>query len=217
MIKINLLPQKRAKRQAGPPSVGDSGAKHLLLGIGGLVGAAVLVLVALDMPLRNEKGDLDESTAKLANANKDKEKELVGYPEMKKAEADAITKIQAINRLKAARVVPANVLHELGQVLTNHGPTMTVRMAVQTDKDSNKKFQQDWDPTHVWMSGFTDTAGVFKLEGGAQSRDDVTQLSKRLAASVYFMDVVPSSGDRVTDVESNLSYYKFTITGKLAY
>jgi hypothetical protein len=45
----------------------------------------------------------------------------------------------------------------------------------------------------------------------------VTQLSKRLAASVYFMDVTPVGGERVTDTASGVSYYKFVITGRVAY
>ena len=227
MIKINLLPQKRAKqrqgRGTGVPTPDDAASKHMLLGIGALLGLAALVFFVFDMPLRNEKGDLDASSEALKPQIAEKKTQLVGYPEMQKAETDALTKIGSINRLQDAKVVPANVLHELGKILmytgpmVRRGPTMTKLMSKATDIDPNKTFQQDWDPTHVWLSTFTDNSGTFKLEGGAQSRDDVTQLSKRLAASIYFIDVVPSSGDRVVDTESNLSYYKFTITGKLAY
>jgi hypothetical protein len=94
---------------------------------------------------------------------------------------------------------------------------MTSDMVKRTTSDPNKKFQQDWDPTHVWLSGFSDNNGVFRLEGGAQSESDVTQLSKRLAASVHFFDVTPSGGERVTDQTSGVDYYKFTITGRVAY
>ena len=45
----------------------------------------------------------------------------------------------------------------------------------------------------------------------------MTQLSKRLAASVYFMDVTPAGGQRMIDRESGLQYYQFTITGRVAY
>jgi hypothetical protein len=58
---------------------------------------------------------------------------------------------------------------------------------------------------------------MFKLEGGAQTESDVAQLSKRLAASVHFLDVSPSGGERVTDQASGVNYYKFTITGRVAY
>ncbi len=215
MIKINLLPQRRAKRAAATRT--DNAAKEMALGVGALVGAGALLFFLVDMPLRKELRDLNQSNEDLQGEIATKQQNLVGYTELQKEEADAIVKIQSITRLLDAKVVPANVLHELGQILTNAGPTMTARMAKLTESDSNKGFQTDWDPTHVWLSGFADTGGVFKLEGGAQSKDDVTQLSKRLAASAYFSDVVPSGGERVTDVENGLSYYKFTITGKVAY
>ena len=121
-----------------------------------------------------------------------------------------------------AALLGAHVLHELGKIMTpNQLPTMTEDMARRTgaglESDPNKRFQLDWDPNHVWLLGYTDTDGVFKLEGGAQAESDVTQLAKRLAASVYFLDVSPAGGERVADATSGLNYYKFTITGKVAY
>ena len=215
MIKINLLPQKRPKRQAAPGT--DSAAKEMAIGVGALVGVSALVFVLLDLPRRSELSDLTQANESLAAEIATKTKQLTDLPRLQSEEANAIAKIQSINRLLEAKVVPANVLHELGQIMTSTGPTMTASMAKLTETDTNKQFQADWDPTHVWLSGFTDAAGVFKLEGGAQSKEDVTQLSKRLAASVYFIDVVPSGGERVTDLDSGLSYFKFTITGKVAY
>ncbi len=217
MIKINLLPQKRAKRQAAVASTGDGGTKQFMLGVGALVAAAAVVFLLIDMPLRSDRSDYEAKTKQLAGEIATKKKKLEGYDTLKAEEANAVVKIQSINRLLTAKVVPANVLHELGQILSVRGPTMTEQMAKQVESDPNKKIQQDWDPQHVWLTGFTDQGGAFKLEGGAQSKEDVTQLSKRLAASVYFENVTPQSGDRVNDKDSGLSYYKFTITGKVAY
>jgi len=105
--------------------------------------------------------------------------------------------------------------------LTREGPTMTEDMVKRAgngpESDPNKRFAADWDTTHVWVSSFTDAAGAFKLEGGAQAESDVTQLSKRLGASVYFQDVAPTGGERVADRDTGLNYYKFTITGKVVY
>ncbi len=217
MIKINLLPQKRAKRSVAVASTGDGGTKQFMIGVGALVAAAAVVLLLVDMPVRNARADYETKTKQINAEIIAKKKKLEGYDTLKAEEASATAKIQSINRLLTAKLVPANVLHELGQIMSTRGPTMTEQMAKQVETDPNKKIQQDWDPQHVWMTGFTDTAGIFKLEGGAQSKEDVTQLSKRLAASVYFEYVTPQSGDRVNDKDSGLSYYKFTITGKVAY
>jgi Tfp pilus assembly protein PilN len=230
MIKINLLPQKRAKQKmAGlgggprPPSQND-----MLYGVVGLVAFAAIIFFVVDKPKRDDLGDardrLKTSQARINDLNTT----LAGgsnelsYKDLQKAEADAKARADAINRLMSARVVPANVLHELGRILTpREVPTMTEAMVKKTgtgpESDPNKRFQVDWDPTHVWMTSFQDTQGAFKLEGGAQSESDVTQLSKRLAASAYFYDVIPSGLDRTTDNATGQSYYKFTITGKVAY
>jgi Tfp pilus assembly protein PilN len=190
MIRINLLPQKRPKRQAGRRGAqGDPSSKHF----------------------RRDDAALRQEIAR-------QKEQLLGFDEMQKQMADAEARKQSIDRLLRAKVVPAHVLHELGEILTsNRLPTMTEDMRKRTNSDPNKRFQQDWDPTHVWLSGYSDNNGVFKLEGGAQSESDVTQLSKRLAASVHFLDVTPAGGERVTDQASGVNYYKFTITGRVAY
>lgn len=228
MIKINLLPQKRAKQKmaAGPrePSQND-----LLYGIVGLAAFAAVIFFVVDMPKRSDLRDYRDKTEGLQARINELTTDLAGsgsndlsFKDLQKAEADAKARAEGINRLIAARVVPANVLHELGKVLTpREVPTMTESMTRRTgtgpESDPNKRFQVDWDPTHIWLTSFQDTQGTFKLEGGAQAESDVTQLAKRLAASAYFYDVIPAGLDRTTDSQNGTSYYKFTITGKVAY
>ncbi|HEY5933559.1 MAG TPA: PilN domain-containing protein [Kofleriaceae bacterium] len=222
MIKINLLPQKRAKaRGRGAAASKEPSSKQLLVGIGALAAVGLLVFVVVDKPKRDRLNELRKANEELQKSINDKNKDLVGYPELQKNEKDAIARAQEINRLIAAKVVPAHLLQELGKILTpNKRPTMTTDMLARTigDKpDPNKQFDQTWDPQRVWLSSFSDTAGTFKLEGGAQASTDVTQLSKRLAASVHFPQVDGISSEPVTDRDNNLNYVKFTITGKVAY
>lgn len=218
MIKVNLLPQKRAKRVAAAGRApGDTALRDLLIGIGGVVAAGALVFVLVDLRLRGKLADANQRNKQLAAAIADKQKQLAGYDVLQQEEKQATEKLQAIDRLVKNRIVPANLLHELGYVMATRGPTMTKRTGELLKADPSKQYQEDWDPTHVWLQSFSETNGTFKLEGGAQSRDDITQLSKRLDASVYFNDIGLASGERVTDRDNGLSYYKFTITGKVAY
>ena len=101
---------------------------------------------------------------------------------------------------------------------------MTEEMAQQDrqrpESDPNKRFDLDWDPTHVWITAFADNAkdGTFKLEGGAQAEVDVTQLSKRLQASAYFNRRLAGSRRSASPTATpGVNYYKFMITGKVAY
>ena len=219
MIKINLLPQKRAKRIA----VGsEGGSREMAIGLASLAGVAAIVFFAVDQPKRSHLRDLHDLNDQLATEIGAKNLQLQGYPELKKAADEATQRAKSINRLIAAKIVPANVLQELGEILTsNHLPTMTETMARRTgngpESDPNRRYDLAWDPTHVWLTGFIDNKGDFRLEGGAQAEVDITQLSKRMEASVYFDNVSPSTEERVSDKDSGIAYYKFTITGKVNY
>jgi Tfp pilus assembly protein PilN len=219
MIKINLLPQKRARGRAAS---GDPANRHLAMGAIGLGLAAVAVVALVDRPKRHKLHELADANQELDQDISSKMRQLVGYEDLKKSADEADERYKSIQRLLSNKVVPANVLHELGEILTsNKYPTMTEDMAKRTgsgpDSDPNKRFSADWDASHVWLSSFTDTGGQFKLEGGAQSESDITQLSKRLSASAYFVDVTPAGGERVADTSTGTNYYKFAITGKVAY
>jgi type IV pilus assembly protein PilM len=217
--KINLVPQKRAKLRV---STSEPGNREFAIGCAALAGAAAVVFFAVDQPKRSHLHDVKDSMAKLQQEINQKNQELQGYAEQKKVAEDAEERAKSIHRLMNAKILPANVLHELGEILTaGHNPTMTEEMARKVgngpESDPNKKYDLTWDPSHVWLLSFVDDKGGFTLEGGAQAEADVTQLSKRLAASVYFSNVAPSSEERVSDKESSISYYHFTITGKVAY
>ena len=222
MIRINLLPQKRAKARSSAQR--EPGGKDVLVGAGALAGLALVVFIAVDQPRRSKLSTFRDSNTQLNQEIAAKQDELKGYAEMKKSADEADERAKSINRLMSAKVVPANVLHELSEILTpNRLPTMTEVMARKTgtgtDSDPNKRFDLTWDPTHVWITSFTDSVkdGTFRLEGGAQAQVDIIQLSKRLQASSYFDRVSQLSEDRVNDKDTGITYYRFVITGKVAY
>jgi Tfp pilus assembly protein PilN len=220
MIKINLLPQKRAKKivQVGR----EPGSRDLVIGVASLAAAAVLVFLVFDMPKRSKLRDLHDQIDRWNSEIAAKKKQLKGFEEMKQAEALANARVEAINRLNQAKVVPANVLHELGEIMTpNQGPTMTEEMAKKTgngpESDPNKRFDLAWDPQKVWITSFVDNGGNFRLEGAAQAQVDIIQLSKRLQASAYFDAVSQQHEERVSDRETGITFFTFVITGKVLY
>ena len=85
MIKINLLPQRRAKRAQG--SAG--GQREMAIGIGALVVVGALLYVAFDRPKRVEIGELDASNKELQKDIATKNAQLVDYPKLKAAMDDA--------------------------------------------------------------------------------------------------------------------------------
>ena len=211
MIKINLLPQRRSR------SV-DRGQQSLLVGIFTLVGAGVLVLLLVHRPLQEDVDGLQRTNVRLKADNDRMEKKLKGFDELEAAVQAAKERSQSILTLSRARAVPAHLLWELSQILSSgRTPTMTEEMAERVERDPNRELAPDWDPKHVWVTSFDEKEGTFRLEGGAQSDGDMTQLAKRLQASVYFDDVIPEGGAETADKSSGITYYKFTISGRVVY
>lgn len=212
MIKINLSPLRR-------PKTSNQGVRMVILALLIWGGAAVCLLVLVHLPLAEQIEALQSSVTTLQAENTDKENQLKGYEELKKTIADAEARAEVVNRLNAARAVPAHMLFELSLILTpGKLPTITDEMRQQIDGGRLRELVRDWDPSNVWIESFSeDKDGKFKLEGIAQSDSDMTQLAVRLDSSIYFDEVVPIGGSENTDPQTGSTSYKFTITGKVAY
>lgn len=211
MIRINLLTKRRTKRV-------DKGEQSLLLGFLIVVAAGLVVFLLIHRPLAGSIDDTNKTTKRLKQDISQLQKQTADYDDLKATIAQAETRMAAIHAIDAARAVPAHVLFELGRILTpNRQPTMTAEMAAIVNSNSNREMAPDWDPKHVWITDFSENKGRFKLAGGAQSDGDMTQLALRLGASVYFDEVSPEGGVETIDREAGVSYYQFTISGKVVY
>lgn len=225
MIKVNLLPQRKVKRAAEP------GQGQVLAGAGALLAAAAAVFFFVHKPMRDARKDYEAKAEELAAINNAAQAKLADYETLKKVVAEQEARSQSIIQLAGdpddptklgVRAVPANLMHELGRIMTLGGKpnmtrAMTEKVGTGPGSDPNKAYAADWDPKHVWITSFSEKRGDFILEGGAQSDSDVTELAKRMQASVHFLAVTPQGLDRVNDDATKTSYYKFTITGKVVY
>lgn len=211
MIRINLVPQKRSRQT-------DKGQQSLLVGVFGIIVCGALAFFFVHQPLADEIDNLQSSTRSLDADTKAKKKDLKGYKELKEAVKSAQERSKVVTELNNARATPAYLLHELSNILSaKQLPTMTRVMSQEVRSNPNRELSPDWDAKHVWITSLVEKNGDFRLEGGAQSDSDMTQLALRLQASVYFRDVIPEGGQEASDKDSGISYYKFTITGKVAY
>lgn len=230
MIRINLLPQKKAKRgratvaapRRGGGGGGGNGQTQFLMGCGALLAVAAAVFFLVHKPMIDKRKAAEDITDRKNAENNAAKAKLKDYDNLKKVVESSKERSASIEKLVQAKAVPANLLQELGDILTQgRPPTMTNDMRDKVSDgpkgDPNKRYQADWDPKHVWITSFVEKDGAFTLKGGAQSDPDVTQLAKRMQASVYFTDVAPRGGAQTTDHDTGLQYYDFTITGKVVY
>lgn len=216
MIKINLLPQRKQKRAPEP------GRAELGIGVGALIAAGAVVFLAVHQPALAARDEVRGQVQDLQDANQRARTQTKDMPTLKAAVEAEERRAAAIDQLLGTVVVPDNLLHELGELLTpGRMPTMSREMEQRISDgpqgDPNRRFALDWDPKHVWITGFSLRGEDFTLEGGAQSEADVPQLAKRMQASVFFDQVTSPTSLRIDDHTTGISYYKFTITGKVVF
>ena len=213
MIRINLLREKKPKRA-------DKGQQSLFAGFFLLLLAGAAVAFLVHMPLQGQVDQLNSDNAKTQKAiDALKASSQIQQFDVLSNQLRAVQDQEAaINRLNDARAVPAWMLREIGKILTKgQQPTMSDEMQERLPHDPNLKITQGWDSKRVWIDSIEEKGGQVTIVGGAQSDSDVTQFAKRLQLSVYFTDVDPTIGAVVEDPVSKVSYFKFTVTGKVLY
>jgi Tfp pilus assembly protein PilN len=223
MIRINLLAKGRPKRA-------ERGQQTFLAGMLMVLLAGAAVWFFVDRPARARIHELQTENARLSGANAEIDKQLkTGWPlagippeQTIKTTVDNLGKRrEAIDALEAAAVTPAWMLRDLERVLSlrnNEQPTMTqATVAMLKDRPQLAFKGDEFDPRHVWITGFTEKDGVFKLAGGSQTESDINKLARRLDASVYFDQVSSEKYRQEIDKGTGITYFTFTITGKALY
>lgn len=214
MIRINLLPHKKKSRR----SVSVEGEKAVSVGFGILIAAGAMVFLFVHSPMQDEVDAQNKLNRRQKAENKEIEKRTANFDDLKAAFKAAKEQATAIESLNNARATPASFLFELATILRQGGePTLTPAMARRLEDNENLRWQEGWDPKHVWINSLAEEGGAFTLKGSAQSDGDVTQLAHRLSASVYFEQVQPEGSVKKSSKGSGISIYDFTITGKVRY
>lgn len=211
MIKINLLAQRRTRR-------GDKGQQSLAIGLLVIIAAGVLAFLLVHLPLASDIEALEERNQIISGQNAALQAKLADEKAVEAALAQLESRKAAIVELRGVRATPAYLMRELARILTpNRQPRMSKAMSAKVETSRHRELADTFDPKHVWIVAFREKAGQFEMTGGALGGDEVTQLAKRLDASVYFADVKQKDSTQTTDQASGTSYYRFTITGKVIY
>lgn len=211
MIKINLLAQRRTRR-------GDQGQQSLAIGMLVIIATGVLVFLLVHLPLASDISDLEERNQVIGGQNAALQAKLSDEKAVEAALAQLEARKAAIVELRGVRATPAYLMRELARILTpNRQPRMSKEMSAKVETSRHRELADTFDPKHVWIVSFREKSGLFEMTGGALGGDEVTQLAKRLDASVYFADVKQKDSTQTTDQASGTSYYRFTITGKVIY
>jgi type IV pilus assembly protein PilN len=184
MIRINLLPVKKAKKRA-------TGQRQLLL-MAAFLGVELVALVGFHL---NETWKLEEKTRRNSDAKAAIAKlksEIGDYDQIKAERDELLLQRDAIQKLTAGKTGPVYVLRELAEILTkDKGPTYSKEEYTnRLRSDPNAGYNPSWDPRRLWIKIWKEKDRKVQIEGGAKSNDDVAEFLKRLQLSVFFGDVV---------------------------
>jgi type IV pilus assembly protein PilN len=212
MIRINLLPVKKAKKRA-------TGQRQALL----MMAAVAVEIVAVVGFHMNESFKVDEKQRRNqeTQAAITKLKSEVGdYDQVKAQRDELLQQRDAINKLQSGRSGPVYVLRELSEILTkDKGPTYSKEeYEKKLRNDPNAGYNPSWDPRRLVIAHWLEKDRHVAIEGFAKSNDDVAEFLKRLQLSVYFGDVVLDQTMEVTDAKKSSGIvYGFKIRCSVKY
>jgi type IV pilus assembly protein PilN len=182
VIRINLLPTRRAKRQ-------EAGQRQfLVMGLAILATIGLIVFFHLDATNELEKAKHD-NTLLQADVAKLKS-ELGDYDKVRGQREELLRQRKTIQSLEIGRTGPVYLLRELSEILSpGKGPTFDrVTYEETLRKDPNAGFT-NWETKRAWLESYNEDRMRVKIRGSAKSNEDVAEFLKRLNSSVFFKDV----------------------------
>ncbi len=214
MIRVNLLPQRRGPRAAGP----QASQRWLVI----TLGVVILEVVLLFWFHQTKLEELDELTRKnnvLQGQINDIRKLVSNHEEIKKALAVLRAREDAIAKLQQARSGPTAVLLELAQLLTpGKGPTADPDKLAQLRKENPLAvYNPTWDSRRLWLTSYIESERVVRIEGLARDGTDVYELAQRLKLSEYFHDVQLLPGKKENNAAEKLELVSFALQLKVRY
>ena len=182
MIRINLLPSRKAKRQG-------AGQRHFLI-MGLAILGSVGLVIFFHLEATNELENVQrENTILQADVAKMKQ-ELGDYDKVRAQRDELLKQRKTIQSLEAGRTGPVFLLREMSEILSpGKGPTFDrVTYEETLRRDPNAGFS-NWETKRAWLESYVEEKQHIKLRGSAKSNEDVAEFLKRLNSSVFFKEV----------------------------
>ena len=209
MIRINLLPIRKAKRA-------ELSRFYLLLM--GVTVMLALASVVLSQVLANR--ELDEVKARNTILTTDVarlKQEIGDYDKVRAQREELLRQRKTIQALDAGRNGPVYLLREMSEILSpGKGPTFDrVTYEETLRRDPNAGFNASWDPRRVWMEAYSEEQKHVRMRGAAKSNEDVAEFLKRLNSSVFFSDVNLDSTSQVSG--RTVKFVNFGLSANVIY
>ncbi len=208
MIRINLLPTRKAKRQEA------SQRQFLLMGLAVLATIGLVIFFHLQATNELERAQHDNTILQADVARL--KQELGDYDKIRGQREELLKQRKTIQSLEAGRTGPVYLLRELSEILSpGKGPTFDrVTYEETLRKDPNAGFT-NWETKRAWLDSYTETKLEVKIRGAAKSNEDVAEFLKRLNSSVFFKDVNLDATAQAS--KGSVKYVNFGLSAKVIY
>jgi len=222
MIRINLMPTKRAVRRKGEAGAdaGPSGESQAWLAF--VLGAVLLEVIILLFVYKTKQDQLTVAVKhnQEIQANIDAiKREISNHAQIKAELKELRDREDAIQKLQSARTGPTATMLELSRILTaGRGPTVDRDKLEQLKRDNPSSVPNvNWDPRRLWMTAYKEDNRLVKITGLARDGEDVSEFLRRLALSDYFYEVKLLPATKENDKDTKLELVKFEMSAKVRY
>ncbi len=215
MIRVNLLPEKRAAQRRSAAAEGQGW-------VFAIVGALVLEVVVMMLVQKSKNDDLAHIARRNAeiSANIDDiKKQISNRDDIKNQLKELRDREDAIQKLESARTGPTSVLLELSHLLTpGRMPTVDRDKLEQLKRDDPQSVPSpNWDARRLWLTKYDELDRKVNLEGLARDGEDVSEFLRRLQVSDFFYDVKMLPANKMVDPATHIEVVQFRVSAKVRY
>ena len=195
MIRINLMPQKRAVRRRGEAGAdASSGESQAWLAF--VLGAVLLEVIVLLFVYKTKQDQLTQVQKRNQEVTSNIDaikREISNHNEIKTQLKELRDREEAIQKLQSARTGPTATMLELSRIMTpGRGPTVDRDKLEQLKRDNPSAVpNQNWDPRRLWLMSYKEQERTVRLGGLARDGEDVSEFLRRLSLSDYFISGHP--------------------------
>jgi type IV pilus assembly protein PilN len=216
MVRINLLPEKRAVGRKQP---GAEPQQTWLLGVLSAVVATIVVCLFVQKLKQDQLAEILAANGRTQEEIDAIKRQTANHAEIKARLKELRDREDAIQKLQSARTGPTSTLLELAHLLTpDRGPTLDRDKLEQLKRDRPAEvYNPNWDARRLWLSSYTEVDRVVRMGGLARDGEDVSEVERRLKLSDYFADVKLLPGNKILDPTSHQELFQFQLSAKVKY
>ncbi len=215
MIRINLLPEKRAAQRRIAAAEGQA----WLVIVAGVLIFEIISLMLLQKSKNDELAKLVKHNQEIQANIDDIKRQISNRDAIKNELKELRDREDAIQKLESARTGPTSVMLELSHILTpGRMPTVDRDKLEQLRRDNPQAVPNvNWDARRLWLLTYDEVDRNVHLSGLARDGEDVSEFLRRLSLSDFFYDVKMLPASKTTEGPTHVELVRFELSAKVRY